>query len=255
MSSKALTSWLSSHSEHFRLLDSGKVHFIPSQLDFPGNLDVLNSFVAGKAYQRALKAADQVKDEDLPAISPYLVPHSTHSTRVYCRLTKVTLNRSRSELVSHLYGKSFVKANNKRQQKEERKKLKEEAKKKKEQRKDGIEEILERAPEEFFEGEEEEEEDQEEEEEEEEDMQEESSVDLLSEDDSADEFYVRKGEYNRKPVGENQDEEEEQEEEEMEESSSDPPLPAARTSKRKSTEEKPSKPVDSKQNSKQRKLK
>ena len=157
-----LDQWLSAHSSEYTVLPSGKLHCHLTATDLPLSLPLLIAHWSGPAYRRASLNARPL---DL-SLYPYVVPHRSLPSKVYCTLTRQVLNARGGEVEMHVRGVRYLRA---KRRWEQREKEREERERRRREKKDSgkDDDVEARLPPELLDQEDEEEEMEEEEEEEE----------------------------------------------------------------------------------------
>lgn len=108
--------YASEHPETTKLLDSGKLQFTQTGMEFPSTATnaTLVAYATGRAYRRALWAREN-EAYDFTQHEPWIVGHKHRDEKhfLYCTLTNKTLPRRKDCVEGHVNGKKF-----KRRQKE-----------------------------------------------------------------------------------------------------------------------------------------
>mmetsp|Transcript_13447 Transcript_13447/g.16710 ORF Transcript_13447/g.16710 Transcript_13447/m.16710 type:complete len:204 (-) Transcript_13447:1518-2129(-) len=73
--------------------------------ELKSRLDILENFVSSKTYSRAVKG--WYDDERFKKHEPYIVPNKKDSKKLFCTLTKISLNKIPEQVEKHVNGKKF----------------------------------------------------------------------------------------------------------------------------------------------------
>mmetsp|Transcript_40791 Transcript_40791/g.100354 ORF Transcript_40791/g.100354 Transcript_40791/m.100354 type:complete len:173 (-) Transcript_40791:171-689(-) len=70
----------------------------------PPRLELVQRHLAGKAFARARLAAEG----DFAQFEPYVVPHAERADKLFCLVTRRTLNRDEAEVRMHVNGRRYL---------------------------------------------------------------------------------------------------------------------------------------------------
>ena len=128
---KALQAFLNTHAAELEQLPNGKIRCTLTNTDLPARLPTLQHYWQGPALARAREA---ISDAELAEKYPTLQPHKSNKSKLYCTLTRLTLNRRRSHVEAHVKGKKYQKEQAKQ---EERRREREERERKRREKESG----------------------------------------------------------------------------------------------------------------------
>ena len=111
---KQLQAFLTTHAAELEQLPNGKIRCLLTHTDLPARLAPLQQYWTGPALARAKEA---VSDAELAERYPRLQAHKSNKNKLFCTLTRLTLNRRRSHVEAHVRGKKYQKAQEAEEQK------------------------------------------------------------------------------------------------------------------------------------------
>ena len=100
-----------------------------TQHDVTASLDAVVKHLKSKAYKKAMWYA-----YDYSKYEPYIVAHKRDSKKLYCTLTKLTLNKIPDQIAKHVGGKKYKRRKEEFEKKQKEKKEREERKAEKRKR-------------------------------------------------------------------------------------------------------------------------
>lgn len=86
-----------------KLLPSNRIKCEVTQHELPLDVKVIEAHVNGKKFKKAL----EWYNHDYSQYLPYIVPHKEDNKKLFCLLTKQTLNKIPAEVQKHVSGKRF----------------------------------------------------------------------------------------------------------------------------------------------------
>ena len=134
---------LVANHEHLTFVRNGeKVRCTLTKHDVVADLEAVNKHLKSKSYKKAMWYA-----HDYSKYEPYIVAHKRDSKKLYCTMTKMTLNKIPDQIEKHYNGKKFKRKRkefeDKQKEKKEREKRKAEKRKRRlEARESGKNEVL-----------------------------------------------------------------------------------------------------------------
>eukprot|EP00981_Chlorochromonas_danica_P001184 scaffold262_cov164-Ochromonas_danica.AAC.8 len=96
-----------------KLLPSNRIKCEVTQHELPLDVKVIEAHVNGKKFKKAL----EWYNHDFSQYQPYIVPHKEDNKKLFCVLTKQTLNKIPAEVQKHVSGKRFKRLKEEHEQK------------------------------------------------------------------------------------------------------------------------------------------
>lgn len=103
MSAPSLAALLEANKKTLVLLPSNKIKCTVTQHEMPARADVVNAYLLGAKYQKALKWYNN----DFEKYEPHIVADKRDSKKLYCTITGTKLNRIPEEVEKHVNGKRY----------------------------------------------------------------------------------------------------------------------------------------------------
>ena len=99
---ESLASLLSANS-HLSLTPQNKIKCSISGHEMPPRADIVRQYLSSNA----LKKSRELKSFDISAYLPHIVPAKDDPNKLFCKLTKQSLNRVPEKVLNHVNGKRF----------------------------------------------------------------------------------------------------------------------------------------------------
>ena len=117
-----------------KVVDSSTGHeFKIDKNNNKASMDKIVTYLNSKSYKRGIEK--WYKDEEFEKYAPHIVPHKENPKKLYCLITRTTLNKIPSQVEKHVHGKRFKKQLKEREELQKTQKEIEEKRKKRKQRK------------------------------------------------------------------------------------------------------------------------
>ncbi|CEM31370.1 unnamed protein product [Vitrella brassicaformis CCMP3155] len=116
-----LLEFVRQHEDLTYLEDRGKIKCIITDHEMPLRRDVVDAHLKAKKYLAAKKGWHQ---HDYTQYEPYIVPHKTNKSKLYCTLTGHSLNRNPDEVQREVNGRRYRNALKAFQEQEEKQRRK-----------------------------------------------------------------------------------------------------------------------------------
>jgi hypothetical protein len=101
---ESLSDFIKLHENVLKLTDTNRIQCLLTGHEMPPDLETIRRYLDSKSYRKA--ASWYSKDYSM--YLPYLVPHkSGDPKKVFCVLTKKTLNKIPDQVEKHVNGKQF----------------------------------------------------------------------------------------------------------------------------------------------------
>ena len=101
-SQPSLGNLLAQHKDILTLTPMNKIHCSVTKHDIPPNAEAVLAHLNSKAFRKA-----KLYSGDFSKFLPYVIPHRYSDAKLYCRLTKLTMNKIMVQVQRHVDGKKF----------------------------------------------------------------------------------------------------------------------------------------------------
>eukprot|EP00736_Rhodelphis_marinus_P013560 Rmarinus@m.12619 len=101
-----MESFLLAHDGQWERTEKGKILCTITGHEVAPSLPDLEAHWRGKAFKRGL-ARKENGEYDFEKHKPYIVPHRFEEGKLYCTLTKKTLNKDHKEVIAHCNGRHY----------------------------------------------------------------------------------------------------------------------------------------------------
>lgn len=117
MSKHSLADLLAKNTDYLTLTANNKVRCSLTEHEMPCNADVVFSYMNGKKF----KKAKEWYSYDYSEFLPHIVPDKRNAHKLFCRLTKQSLNKIPDEVRKHIAGKKYLRLKGEHEMKKKKK--------------------------------------------------------------------------------------------------------------------------------------
>jgi hypothetical protein len=100
-----LNEFMAKYGKEIEKKDNGKVRCLVTGHDIPWKLTDLEAHWNGRVYRREKKKWSLTNEFDIKKYAPWIIPSKRDLTKVFCKLTKMFLNKNDEELEKHMKGR------------------------------------------------------------------------------------------------------------------------------------------------------